>query len=111
MPRLSTRLFGPRIVVALVVVAVAVLAACSRDDPEGESVTGEVIGVEARSITEFDVLTIIDEDGMTWEFAGGAFAGFTPSHLREHQALGDPVKVWFVEEEDGQLRVTRIEDG
>ncbi len=101
-------LFRPASVVLLAVVLSLAIACGS--DPEGVSVTGEVADVKARSLTEFETLTIVDEDGRTWQFVGGAFAGFTPSHLREHQALGDPVRVWYVEEGD-LLRVTRIEDG
>ncbi len=99
-----------RAVVLVIAIAVSLVVACSSGGGSGPSVTGEVIDVEARSLTEFDTVTIIDSDGKTWEFTGGAFSGFTPSHLREHQALGDPVKIWYVEEGD-VLRVTRIEDG
>jgi len=95
---------------ALLLTAVLALAVACGSEPEGTAVTGEVVAVEPRTITEFESLTIIDSDGRVWTFRGGAFAGFTPSHLQEHQALGDPVKVWFVEEGD-VLRVTRIEDG
>lgn len=96
-----------RYLLVTIVMAFALVAACTGGD--GESVTGEVTDVEARSITEFVSLSVIDKDGKVWEFTGGRFVGFTPSHLREHQALGDPIKVWYVEE-NGELRVTRIGD-
>lgn len=89
------------------VMALALVGACTSSG--GESVIGEVMDLEARSITEFVSLSVIDEDGKVWEFTGGRFVGFTPSHLREHQALGDPIKVWYVDE-NGELRVTRIGD-
>ena len=95
--------------VALLTLAAVMFTACG-SDPEGTPVTGEVTDVQSRSITEFDSLTIVDSKGQTWTFSGGAFSGFTPSHLIEHQALGDPVKVWYVEE-NGVRRVTHIEDG
>ena len=88
---------------------VAFGSACTSSD-DGPSVTGQIVSFEARSITEFETLTIVDEDGQEWAFVGGAFPGFTPSHLQEHQALREPIKVWYVEE-DEHLRVTRIEDG
>lgn len=96
--------------VACIVALVFVIAAACTSSDDGKSITGQVVEVEARSITEFETLTIIDSDGQQWEFIGGLFAGFTPSHLNEHMALQEPVKVWYVEDGD-QLRVTRVEDG
>ncbi len=93
----------------MAILLVAIASACSSSDA-GPSVTGQVVAVEARSITEFESLTIVDEDGKTWEFIGGLFSGFTPSHLREHQSLNEPVKVTYTQDGD-RLRVTRIEDG
>ena len=72
--------------------------------------TGIVIDVQVRSISEFEWLSLEDETGKTWRFKGGSFTGFTPSHLQEHGALKEPVKVWYTEE-NGVLTVTRIEDG
>ncbi len=109
MPRNITHSLNHRISIVLFTLLFSVIAACSSGNEE-KSVTGEITAVEARSIAEFESLTLVDEDGRVWEFVGGAFAGFTPSHLREHMALGDPVKVWYVEVGD-EMRVTRIEDG
>ncbi len=105
----SRSLFTLALVALIALVILAVFAVCE-SDPEGTAVTGEVTDVRPRSITEFESLTITDAEGKSWTFAGGAFSGFTPSHLLEHQALGDPVKIWYVEE-GGVLRVTHIEDG
>jgi hypothetical protein len=90
-------------------VALSTLLACNSAN-EGQSVTGIVVDVQVRSISEFESLSLEDENGRTWMFKGGAFAGFTPSHLQEHGALKEPVKVWYTEQ-DGVLTVTRIEDG
>ncbi len=54
--------------------------------------------------------TVVDADGREWEFQGGSFAGFTPSHVREHQVLAAPIKVRFVDEGE-VLRIVAIEDG
>ena len=95
--------------IALVTVVFVLVAACGGTD-EGSSVTGEIVSVVPRSITEFESLSVVDSDGKVWEFTGGAFAGFTPSHLLEHMTLAEPVKVWYVD--DGEdLKVTLIEDG
>ena len=72
---------------------------------------GHVVEVTAKSLVEVETLTIVAGDGKEWVFIGGEFPGFTPSHLEEHQALGEPVRVYYVTEEDGALRIVRIEDG
>ncbi len=98
-----------RLIGLVLTAALITFGACDNSDSQ-KSVTGQVIAVEARSITEFETLTLRDEDGVTWEFTGGLFTGFTPSHLLEHKALGDPVRVWY-DEIGGELRVKKIEDG
>jgi len=92
-------------------VAVMLFIALTIERRGGEElVQGHVADVAPRSITEFESLTIVDDDGVEWTFAGGESPGFTPSHLIEHQALGEQVRVWYVVEESGALRVVEIED-
>lgn len=67
--------------------------------------------VDAVSIDTFNTLTVEDESGKRWEFKGGFFAGFTPSHLLSHRAEREPVEVTYREEPDGTLKVVKIEDG
>lgn len=96
--------------IALSAATVLLLAAACGGADEDSSVTGRVIGVDPRSLTEFNSMTLVDADQKEWQFKGGLFAGFTPSHLLEHMALGESVTVWYVD--DGvDLTVTRIEDG
>ena len=90
--------------------AVCVAVACQPTTGDG-AVVGHVTEVTARSLVEVESLTIVTGDGKEWVFSGGEFPGFTPSHLEEHQALGEPVRVFYVREEDGSLRIVRIEDG
>ena len=90
--------------------AICVIVACQPASGDGV-VVGHVVDVKAVSLVEFESLTIVDDDGTKWVFSGGEFPGFTPSHLEEHQALGEPVKVFYETEEDGSLRIVRIEDG
>ena len=89
--------------------ALALLVSCESAVSE-LSVTGQVVDVVPRSISEFESLTLLDESGKTWQFKGGLFTGFTPSHLQEHAALKEPVKVWYTEK-NGVLTITRITDG
>ena len=89
---------------------VCVLLGCQPPTGDG-AIVGHVLEVTARSLVEVDTLKVVTEDGTEWEFKGGEFPGFTPSHLEEHQALGKPVRVFYIREEDGSLRIVRIEDG
>ncbi len=91
-------------------IVICMVSGCSPTEYDGE-VVGHIVEVTARSLTEVETLKIVAGDGREWEFAGGAFPGFTPSHLEEHQALGEPVKVVYVREDSGSLRIVRIEDG
>ncbi len=100
---------------ALILLATAMLAfaACgsgSDADPDSNTVTGQIREVTDSSLTEIDTLVIVDANGREWEFKGGSFAGFTPSHVREHQVLAAPIKVRFVDEGE-VLRIVAIEDG
>ena len=77
---------------------------------ETQQVTGSVQDVQPFGIDSFASLTIRDSEGQTWTFSDGRFPGFSPSHLLEHRALGEPVTVTYVEQEDGTLRAVEIED-
>ena len=90
--------------------ALCLVLACQPASGDGV-VVGHVTEVTAKSLVEVETLTIVDDDRNIWVFDGGEFPGFTPSHLEEHQALGEPVRVFYVTEEDGSLRIVRIEDG
>ncbi len=90
--------------------AICILAGCQPTSGDG-AVIGHVVQVTAKSLVEVETLKIVTDDGEEWEFNGGEFPGFTPSHLEEHQALGEPVRVFYAREEDGSLRIVRIEDG
>lgn len=97
------------------VIALAVLAAACGSGGDGSSgedlnVTGKVIAIDPRSLTEFKSITLLDGNRKEWVFKGGAFTGFTPSHLLDHMALGESVTVWYVKDGD-ELKATRIEDG
>ena len=85
------------------------MVACQPSSGDG-AVVGHVIEVTANSLVEVETLTVVDADGKEWVFNGGEFPGFTPSHLEEHQALGEPVRIFYVTKEDGSLRIVRIED-
>lgn len=96
------------------VLALALVLACGGNgaaaNPDtAEQVRGHVVEVVARNITQVETLRIQDENGRVWAFTTEGFAGFTPSHLREHQLFGQPVLVSYVEK-DGKLVAVDITD-
>jgi hypothetical protein len=102
--KISARILAG-VAAAALLLALALLSGCgggTEATPEGGGlVQGLVVAVEGRSITELESLAIRDEAGKIWTFASGAsFVGFTASHLREHQLLGQPVVVTYVVEGD-----------
>ena len=73
------------------------------------SVSGVVLKVTAKSLTQIDMLTVQDETGVTWEFLGGTYRGISPSHMREHMVQGLRVTVWY-REENSLLVVDEVGD-
>ena len=75
------------------------------------TVTGQVLIVEQSSIATVSSLTLEDDSGKQWTFeGGGVFSGFTPAHLLEHRALGEPVTVEYEETGSGILQIVHLAD-
>ncbi len=104
-------------ILAVIVIFLAA-GACDGDSPTGDhgagrpdledglkEVQGRVVGVEAASITALASLTIRDESGKEWTFRGEGYVGVTPSHLRQHQVIAQPITVLYRETDDGLLAV------
>ena len=70
-----------------------------------------MLEVSARSLLELDSIVVQDAEGQRWRLDGASrsFSGFSPSHLREHSVLGQPVAVSFYEEK-GSLVIVGITD-
>ena len=92
--------------------ALSALGGCGGASEESaeshRSFTGMVTSVEARSLLEFESITVADESGVVLDFhAGGRrFGEFTPTHVREHMLLGDPVEVTYRKSGDVLLIVS-----
>jgi hypothetical protein len=85
-----------------------VVVGCAQDAGRAE-LRGLVVGVEAASFTQIGSFTLRTDDGQLVDLIVEGDVGMTPSHLREHMALGDPVRVTARRSDD--LRIaTRIED-
>ena len=62
----------------------------------GGQVRGFVVEVVGSSITDLDTLRVRDQAGDIWTFTGDdSNVGLSPSHLREHQLLGETVLVTY----------------
>ena len=79
------------------------LAACS--DGETRQVRGQVIEVSARNFAELETLQIRDAAGREYRFATEGFIGFTPSHVREHQLLGQSLLVTYEKRGDELIAI------
>ena len=75
------------------------------DAPATQSVRGQVLQVDARSLIELEALELLDGNGVVWRFEGRGIAipGFAPSHLNEHKLLGQPVEVFYRREGDALI--------
>lgn len=88
--------------------ATLVFAAGCADDG-AHQVRGQVVEVVPKSFSELELLRIRDDDGRIYTFETEGFVGFTPSHVREHQFLGQTLLVTYEKRGDG-LVATRLED-
>jgi hypothetical protein len=70
---------------------------------------GLVVDVQAASFLQIASFTLRTDDGQIVEMVVEGDVGFTPSHLRDHMALGDPVTV-SVRYADGLTIATSVED-
>lgn len=102
------------LLVALGALVVAVAVALGGALGSGrQTVTGWVVGVESRSLTDVAGFTLRTQDGRVLEFRVGPLeldrGGFPAGHLREHLALSQPVVVAW-RDEGGQRIAVRLED-
>lgn len=93
---------------SLALAGAGLLAGCG-SAPAPQQVRGLVLSVQAATFTQIASFTLRAEDGTTLDFVVEENVGMTPSHLREHGALGEPVTVTF-RRADGLLIATRIDD-
>ena len=96
----------------MAVAAVTLLLALGACGGDAGAVRGHVVDVQSKSLLELTSVEIVDGDGKRWTFEARGFsdpADFTPSHLREHMVLGEPVTVRY-HDEDGVLVIDDIAD-
>ena len=93
--------------IAVVTLAVLGLLLSNGCDENGaQQVRGQVVEVVARNFTELESLRIRDSEGREYLFTTEGFIGFTPSHVREHQLLGQSLLVTYEKRGDTLVAVT-----
>lgn len=94
----------------LVLIATIGVAGCRAHAQAGpQTAKGLIVNVQARSIAETEAITLRADDGRELVLRVDRGVDFTPGHLREHMALGQPVVVTFEPTPDGLLAV-KIDD-
>ena len=91
----------------LLALALALFGGCGTED--AMQVRGQVVEVVPRNFSELESLRVRDAEGRVYTFATEGFVGFTPSHVREHQFLGQSLLVTYVKRGDILLAL-KLED-
>ena len=91
------------------VMATTLLLAAGCETAGALQVRGQVVEVVPRSFSEVESLTIRDDEERLYTFETEGFVGFTPSHVREHQILGQTLLVTY-EKRGNVLVAIRLED-
>jgi hypothetical protein len=86
----------------------AVGLACNLAPPR--TVRGVVLSVEATTPARATAITLRADNGEDYRLQVDPTVDWTPGHLREHMALGQPVVVELARGADGLVAV-RIDDG
>jgi hypothetical protein len=93
---------------AFTLLLVLIGSACNRE-PAAQVVRGLVVNVQVASFSQIGAFDLHADDGQTLTFTVEGNPGITPSHLREHMVLAEPVTVIYHRSDD-QLVATRIDD-
>ncbi len=103
-------------IVVLGVVAALLLGANGSGgtaEPSGaQSIVGVIVGVDSAGLDKVSGFTLRTGTGASLSFDLRALengAQFAPGHLVEHQATGQPVRVWY-RTTDGVRLAIRLED-
>ena len=97
--------YGPSRLAVLALTMMLVAVACgsesnSDEPPKEGSVLGVIVEVVGRDLLEIELLRVRDDEGKVWTFTTEEFVGLSPSHLRQHQILGEKVLVSYVAKDD-----------
>jgi hypothetical protein len=82
--------------------------ACTRD-PGPQAVHGLVVDLRAASFNQLAAFELRADDGRSLSFAVEGDVGITPSHMREHMVLAEPVTVTY-RDTGGTFVASRVDD-
>ena len=99
---------GALFTVVLVAVVIVLALGCEEEGAQLQ-VRGQVIEVVPRNFSELENFRIRDQSGKEYVFESEGFIGFTPSHVREHQLLGQTILVTY-EKRGDRLVAVFLED-
>lgn len=105
---IENRRFTRPVLILIAALSILLIAACGSGDGD-RSVVGQVTNVVSSSVTALAELELVDSEGVTWQFKARGFVGQTPSHIQEHAAMGQSIRVEYFEE-NGQLIISAITD-
>ena len=115
MDRRTRTLFVVGLIVVVVASgAMALFASGERPgaSPNAQTLEGVIVAVDAQGLDAVRAFTLRQADGTIALVVVGDLengASFPPGHLVEHQATGQPIRVWY--RTDGDVKVAyRIED-
>lgn len=91
-----------------VVLWLSPVTGCWTDQPPAP-VRGLILSIEAATFTQIASFVLRTDDGTTLDFVVEGNVGITPSHMREHMTLAEPVTVTY-RREDGLLIALRVDD-
>lgn len=119
MDRRTRNLFAIALVVVIAITGGAALLlsdtkALDPDSPDdgGSFMVGVIVSVDAQGLSDVRGFELRRVDGAVVDFRLGELensAAFPPGHLAEHQATGEPVRVWY-RAEGNERFATRLED-
>lgn len=99
---------GALFTVVLVAAGIVLALGCEEEGAQLQ-VRGQVIEVVPRNFSELESFRIRDQSGKEYVFESEGFIGFTPSHVREHQLLGQTILVTY-EKRGDRLVAVFLED-
>ena len=100
---------APLLAATVALLLLAALPGACVGSPGEMEVRGQVVEVVPRNFSELESLKIRTESGRVYHFETEGFVGFTPSHVKEHQLLGQSILVTYVEK-GGRLVAVALAD-
>ena len=94
------------------VIVLLIFVSCtqSNDTSSEKSIEGYLTNVSASNLLSVDWFEIETNSGKVMRFeVTDSIGSFTPSHMRHHMLIGDPILITYYEN-DGELDASMVED-